>query len=158
MLDQNKPVQIPAQPGSPSLRPAGTGPSLHAPHTIAPGGQRVVPTASAPPTEAELEPIGLVDEGQADGPAKTITAVGGITSTSVRKSNWRRQPNLTHTGAVRLRTFHGKLSREGLEYLDNQVNEWLDAHPDVEIKNVTSTVGTFEGKIRELALVLNIWY
>lgn len=157
MLDQNKPVQIPAQPGSPSLRPAGTGPSLHAPHTLTPGAPRVVPTASAPPTEEELEPIGLVEDLQADAPAKSITAVGGGGATH-RKSNWRREPNLTHTGAVRLRTFHGKLSREGLEYLDNQVNEWLDAHPEVEIKNVTSTVGTFEGKIRELALVLNIWY
>jgi hypothetical protein len=45
-----------------------------------------------------------------------------------------------------------------LEYLDNAVNEWLDANPDVEVKFVTPTVMTFEGKIREAALVLNIWY
>ncbi len=152
MLDQNKPLHIPA-PAGPSLRPQGLQPA----HTLTPGAARVTPTASAPPTEDELEPIGLVDDAQADAPAKTITAVGGGGGT-VRKSNWHRQPNITHAGAVRLRTFHGKLSREGLEYLDNQVNEWLDTHPEVEIKNVTSTVGTFEGKIRELALVLNIWY
>jgi hypothetical protein len=154
MLDQNKPVQVPAQPG-PSLRPAG----LHAPHTLTPGAApRVVPAASAPPTEEQLEPIGLVDELQGDVPAKSITAVGGVAGGSVRKNAWSRQPNVTRTGAVRVRTFHGKLSQQGLEYLDNQVNEWLDAHPEVEVKSVTSTVGTFEGKMREPALILNLWY
>lgn len=153
MLDQTKPLQVPAQPGS-SMRPAG----LSSPHTLTPGAPRVTPTASAPPTEEELEPIGLVDELQSDTPAKSITVVGGAAGGSVRKNAWQRQPNLTHTGAVRIRTFHGKLSQQGLEYLDNQVNEWLDAHPEVEVKSVTSTVGTFEGKMREPALILNLWY
>ena len=35
---------------------------------------------------------------------------------------------------------------------------WLDAHPEVEVKFVTSTVGIFEGKMREPALILNLWY
>jgi hypothetical protein len=99
-----------------------------------------------------------VDEEQADTPAKSITAVGAMAGGSVRKSAFRREPNVTHTGSVRVRTFHGKLSQQGLEYLDNQVNEWLDAHPEVEVKSVTSTVGTFEGKMREPALILNLWY
>ena len=154
MLDQNKPLQVPAQPGSPSMRPPG----LHPAHTLTPGTPHVTPAASAPPTEEELEPIGLVDDLQADTPAKSITAVGGAAGGSVRKNAWHRQPNLTHTGAVRVRTFHGKLSQQGLEYLDNQVNEWLDTHPEVEVKSVTSTVGTFEGKMREPALILNLWY
>ena len=153
MLDQNKPLHIPAPSSGPSLRPQGLQPA----HTVIPGAPRVTPTASAPPTEEELQPIGLVDD-QGDSPAKSITAVGGANSASVRKTAWKRQPNLTHTGSVRIRTFHGKLSQQGLEYLDNQVNEWLDAHPEVEVKNVTSTVGTFEGKMREPALILNLWY
>jgi hypothetical protein len=37
--------------------------------------------------------------------------------------------------------------------MDNQINEWLDANPEVEVKFVTSTVGVFEGKMREPALV-----
>ena len=57
-----------------------------------------------------------------------------------------------------MKSFHGKYSDQGLQYLDDAVNEWLDAHPDVEVKFVTSTVGVFEGKIREPALVLNLWY
>ena len=62
------------------------------------------------------------------------------------------------TGAVRMKSFHGRLSDNGLEYLDNSVNEWLDAHPEVEVKFVTSTVGLYDGKIKELALILNVWY
>jgi hypothetical protein len=45
-----------------------------------------------------------------------------------------------------------------LEYLDDSVNKWLDAHPEVEVKFVTSTVGMYDGKIKELALILNVWY
>lgn len=153
MLDQTRSSQVPAQPGS-SMRPPGLQPS----HTLTPGAPRVTPTASAPPTEEELEPIGLVEELQSGAPAKSITMVGGAGGGSVRKTAWQRQTNVTHTGSVRIRTFHGKLSQQGLEYLDNQVNEWLDAHPEVEVKSVTSTVGTFEGKMREPALILNLWY
>lgn len=72
--------------------------------------------------------------------------------------DWKRVPVKTGSGACRVRSFHGKYSEQGLEYLDNAINEWLDGHPEVEVKFVTSTVMTFEGKIREPALVLNIWY
>jgi hypothetical protein len=75
-----------------------------------------------------------------------------------RQDTWKRQTIKTGTGACRVRSFHGKYSEQGLEYLDNAINEWLDNHPEVEVKFVTSTVMTFEGKIREPALVLNVWY
>lgn len=153
MLNQSRPGQIPMQtPQSNRL------PSHQIPHTVLPSGSAVVPPASSAPTEEELEPIGLVDEAGSDEPAKNITATGVASGGSVRRSNFKREPNMTHTGSVRLRTFHGRLSQQGLEYMDNQVNEWLDAHPEVEVKFVTSTVGTFEGKMREPALILNLWY
>jgi hypothetical protein len=57
-----------------------------------------------------------------------------------------------------VKTFHGKYSDQGMEHLDDVINEWLDNHPEVEVKFVTSTVNVFEGKIREPALVLNLWY
>ena len=62
------------------------------------------------------------------------------------------------TGACRVRSFHGRLSSQGLEYMDNQINEWLDHNPDVEVKFVSSVVGVFEGKMREPAIILNLWY
>lgn len=75
-----------------------------------------------------------------------------------RREDWKRK---THTGGqhcCRVRSFHGKYSDQGLAHMDDLINEWLDAHPEVEVKFITSTVGVFEGKIREPALVLNIWY
>jgi hypothetical protein len=70
----------------------------------------------------------------------------------------KRPTTKTGTGATRVKSFHGKYSDEGLRYLDHAINVWLDDHPDFEVKFVTSTVMTFEGKIREPALVLNVWY
>lgn len=137
-------------PPSPSARPG-----------IAP-----VPTMR-PPTD-ELEPIELVED-EAEQPAssapsavqppplsKKIKAMG--IETQRAHHDWKRQPVQTGAGACRVRSFHGKYSDQGLEYLDNAINEWLDSHPDIEVKFVTSTVMTFEGKIREPALVLNVWY
>ena len=100
--------------------------------------------------------IGLVGESDAPGESK-IRALSGGAST-VRKDNFKRQTNITGKGACRIRSFHGRLSSQGLEYLDNQINEWIDANPDVEVKFVTSQVGIFEGKMREPALILNLWY
>jgi hypothetical protein len=45
-----------------------------------------------------------------------------------------------------------------MEFLDDTINVWLDAHPDIEVKFVTSTVGMYEGKFKDLALILNVWY
>lgn len=104
----------------------------------------------------ETSPIGLINDAEASTGEHKIKAIVG--SGSVRKSQYKRAALTPGTGACRVRTFHGKLSDQGLEYMDNQINEWLDAHSEVEVKFVTSSVGVFEGKIREPALVLNLWY
>lgn len=72
--------------------------------------------------------------------------------------DWKRKPVINGNGACRVKSFRGKYSDQGLEHLDDTINEWLDANPDVEVKFVTSTVDLFEGKTREPALVLNLWY
>jgi hypothetical protein len=114
--------------------------------------------------EKDLEPITLVEDHAATAtaahmgppPPKKILAFGP--ADVHKKHDWKRIPHKSGTGAIRVRTFHGKYSEQGMEYLDNAINEWLDANPDIEIKFVTPTVSVFEGKIREPALVLNIWY
>jgi hypothetical protein len=73
-------------------------------------------------------------------------------------TQFKRKTHATGTGACRVRSFHGRLSDEGLAFMDGKINEWLDAHPEIEIKTVTTTVGMYDGKIREEALVVNIWY
>lgn len=72
-------------------------------------------------------------------------------------SKWNRKPNVTGTGATHVRTFHSKLTNEALLYLDQTVNEWLDEHPEFEIKFVTTSVGELTGKLKEPHLICQVW-
>jgi hypothetical protein len=171
----------------PGLQPQRA-PGLHPPHQVTPGlhpapqpthsvshatpglhpnqqpqrsAPMVAPAAPRPaPAPVGDEPIALVEELLEDDLAATtpkkIKAFGE--DGSKKHHDWKRKATATGQGACRMRSFHGKYSDQGLQYLDDAVNEWLDANPDVEVKFVTSTVGVFEGKIREPALVLNLWY
>ena len=76
----------------------------------------------------------------------------------VRTHHWKRKPHLGGQGACRVKTFHGKLSDQGLEYLDDAINVFLDEHPDIEVKFVQSNVGMFDGKFKDFALIVNVWY
>ncbi len=85
-----------------------------------------------------------------------IRAFGGHDTAHIDQK-WRRKVNTTGTGAVHCRTFVAKLRLDALDHLDEQINEWLDAHPEFEVKHVTATVGVLTGKLREEALFLNVW-
>jgi hypothetical protein len=164
----------PHAPHAPTPQQPHAAPAQHAPHppplrplaqpTGAGAGRAVIAPATHIPTEKELEPLTLVEEAgetttttsaSSAAPKKMIAFGADLITT---QHQWKRQPVSTGHGACRVKSFHGKYSDQGLEYLDNAINEWLDAHPEVEVKFVTPTVMTFEGKIREPALVLNIWY
>jgi hypothetical protein len=116
------------------------------------------PVAPSGPTQLRSQQQGSLKHKpqQHSAAPKKIVALGADAHRA--HHDWKRVPVKTGTGACRVRSFHGKYSEQGLEYLDNAINEWLDGHPEVEVKFVTSTVMTFEGKIREPALVLNVWY
>lgn len=71
---------------------------------------------------------------------------------------WKRQLNKSGSGATHVRTFQGKLTAQGLEFLDKHVNDWLDAHPEAEVKFSTTQVGevaTATGK--EQIMIVQIW-
>jgi hypothetical protein len=73
------------------------------------------------------------------------------------EDSWDRTPNLTGTGAIHVKSFHCRLTGDSLEFLDQQINEWLDKHPQYEVKLVTTAVGTWSGKLKEPNLVVNVW-
>ena len=99
--------------------------------------------------------LSLIDEDTGAGPKKILN----FDHENVhRKENFKRTTALHGTGACRVRSFHCKYSDDGLRFMDNQINQWLDDHADIEVKFVTSTVMTFQGKIAEPQLVLNVWY
>jgi hypothetical protein len=96
------------------------------------------------PIEGKIGPAGL----------KKITAFGIDTK---EQSEWSRMPNTTGADAKHVRTFHSKLTDDALKYVDTQINEWLDEHPDYEVKLVTTTIGTFTGKTKEPHLICQVW-
>ena len=144
-------------------RPLGT-PSHHP--------QPGIPQATAaPPKPAvrndDMEPIGLDDDGSMLHDAastdplvanaaeamknipKKFTAFG-VSAAAQSAHSWKRQPTATGHGICRVRTFHGRLSDQGLEFLDTTINEWLDGHPEIEVKAVTTNANMFDGKVKEM--------
>jgi hypothetical protein len=109
-----------------------------------------------PPAKHNAEPEPLpVAPGV--GPAagnKRITAFG---PGKRHEDSWSRTPNTTGLGAVHVKTFHGKLTDDALAYLDQCINEWLDSHPQYEVKFVTSTVGMLTSKLQEPHLICQVW-
>ena len=73
------------------------------------------------------------------------------------EDSWNRTPNATGTGAIHVKSFHCKLTGDSLDFLDQQINEWLDAHPQYEVKFVTTSIGTWTGKLKEPNLIVNVW-
>ena len=145
------------------------------------------PPAAAPKTSIPLDDegdlISLDDDdapapaGQAAGTAaghahpsaSSTVSIGQISPTSKIKVNtggdkhtytrFKRNAAVTGTGATRVRSFHGRLSDDGLAYTDDKINEWLDNHPEVEVKHVNCIVGPLEGKVTgEQGLIVVIWY
>lgn len=73
------------------------------------------------------------------------------------EDKWNRSPNATGTGAIHVRSFHAKMTEESLHNLDRQINEWLDAHPQYEVKLVTTSIGEWKGKMKEPNLIVQVW-
>jgi len=145
------------------LRPAVPVRPVSAPPAGAPPKIAAMPMTGHKATDEELAPLALIDEEPSSGTSSADQQSPKIRSIGVRamaghRENFTRQTTSTGHGACRVRSFHGRLSDEGISYMDDKINDWLDHHPEIEVKFVTSTVGVFEGKIREPALVLNVWY
>ena len=160
-----RPIGTPQQPRpviSPNpqqARPLTQPRSMQAPHAPAPHAP-MQPPALKPQDEAPIALVEdaeeLVEEAAPATPHQSKIVFGP--DIVHRKHDWKRKCQATGAGAIRVKTFHGKLSDQGMEFMDDSINVWLDANPDIEVKFVTSTVGMYEGKFKDLALILNVWY
>ncbi len=116
---------------------------------------------AAPPAAPDTLAIQLEDQPEAGADQTGRSSLHGYAGFSAVDSTDAIYKKPTHTNASvanRMRTFHSKLSEGAIFHLDQQVNSWLDAHPDVEIKFANTTVGTWEGKHPEPNLILTIFY
>ena len=124
---------------------------------LGPLAERDPESASDQPAPQPAEPTTHAIAPPSSGPKKKIRAFEQRLGGAAHEDNWNRTPNVTGTGAIHVKSFHCKLTGDSLEFLDMQINEWLDAHPQYEVKQVTTSVGDWSGKTREPALIVNVW-
>ena len=119
---------------------------------------RAMPIDEAGDDEPDLIQI---EEGDHDGPGDASATSTKIHSTEHDRAhhgdNWNRKPNVTGHGAIHVKTFVTKLRLDAIHYLDEQINTWLDSHPEYEVKFVNTTIGDLVGKNTEPALFVNVW-
>ncbi len=115
---------------------------LHTPEPGGLGGGGVGGSGGLPPQESKPK----------------IQFTSGAQTSEAIEARWKRPLHATGSGANHVRTFTGKLNTAGLEYLDKHINEWLDTHPDAEVKFATMTVGELSTSLgREPTLVVQVW-
>ena len=73
-------------------------------------------------------------------------------------AKYKRSLSPNASGATRCRTFHCKLSEAAVEFMNNQINDWLDHNDKIVIKFSNSTIGAFEGKHTDPNLIVTVFY
>ena len=104
------------------------------------------------------EPISLVDEGDAPATAtrRSYAQKASLTPETAGVA-FRRPLNVTGKGATRCRIFRSKIAEVSLDYMEHQVNEWIDGE-EIEVKHVGHIIGTMEGKRPEPNVIVIVWY
>lgn len=168
-----QPNVLPRPAGAPATRPAGApGPQPVRPLSAAPQVHRAPPPLPASkPDDGLIDLASLEDEDAPPAPRPSVaqpSAASAIQPPSKIKltgggdkhnyTHFKRNTRVDGSGACRVRTFHGRLNDEGLAFMDDKINEWIDNHPEVEVKQVNTVIGHMEGKHNEQALFITIWY
>ena len=108
-----------------------------------------------PVVEEDLEEALPVASEGPGGLKKKIKAMGSLKR---HEDEWTRTPNTTGAGAIHCRSFFAKLTSDAVAYMDQSINEWLDEHPQYEVKFVNSTIGTMRGKVGpQEVLICQVW-
>ena len=107
---------------------------------------------SPAPAEPE-EPITLVES---SGPSQ-VRMSKRFQDRAAAKTDYERPLNVTGAGATRCRVFHSKVSAAALEVMQGQINTWLDRE-EIEIKQVSQTMGILKGKVDEENVIITVWY
>ncbi len=57
-----------------------------------------------------------------------------------------------------VKTFFTKLHAGAIDFINDQVNNWLKANPEVIVKSTNTTTGMVVAKKTEPNLIITIWY
>lgn len=128
------------------------------------GGRLLCPHCTQQAQEAaesasEEPSLSLEDGAAADAsaPSRRIQYTSGAPRGAAERQ-YRRPLLRGVTSATRCRTFHCKLTDASFAHLNEQINEWTDAHEDVEIKFATSSICVIEGKHADPHLIVTVFY
>lgn len=119
------------------------------------------PARAAAPGDDQDKLISLVSDDELPTSASQVIrsfATGSSLSGAHHDEKLKRPITSPNEPATRCRTFHAKLTQAGIANLDDLLNEWLDQQESVYIKNVTSSIGIFEGKSKEQHMFLTVFY
>lgn len=103
--------------------------------------------------EAEGEPLAGQSEGHAEMKAFGASHGLGVKATE----EFKRPLNMSGQGATRCKLFHTKIAAPSLEFMENQINQWVDSQ-QIEIKQVSQVIGILEGKTPVANLIVMLWY
>ncbi len=154
--DEPVPTSSEPVPVDPQSTPADLDePVLIDPVPVEPDDDRVVITPE--PVEKEVdEPLTLIEDYDDDAPSKVKAREAG-SPLDADKIVFKRTPNVNGTGAIRCRVFHSRIALAPLEYMQTNINEWIDNN-EIEIKHVGHVIGLMEGKSPEPNMVVMVWY
>jgi hypothetical protein len=106
--------------------------------------------SGGPETEVSHAPLNL-GGGNASSPAPAAKP----TPKRAAKSQAPVTPGDRITG---VRIFFTKLHAGALDFLSEQITEWLKTNPNITIKRTNITVGEIAAKKTEANLIITVWY
>jgi hypothetical protein len=113
----------------------------------------------------DTQPPGLLDEEPGISYEKKPTAIrsigggpGGLAVGSTEEHSFRRDLLRGSPNATRCKTFHCKLADGPMNFMNEQINDWVDGDEEIEIKFATATIGVVEGKHVDPHLIVTVYY
>ena len=115
------------------------------------------------------EPISLDDNAGGTGISHSPLNLGGPPSGEVPAARTAAKPvkpagkkateKVVSTERIMgVKTFFAKLHAGAIEFLDEQITNWLNNNPDITIKRTNTAVGDVQGKKTEPNIIVTIWY
>ncbi len=119
-------------------------------------------TTMRAPGESDPGTLAIVDESEMSSSGSTQMRAFGqdtLSGAAVHDDSHFTRPLLgPGEGATRCRTFHAKLNDGAVAFMNRQINEWADAHPEIVIKFASTTMGVWEGKKSDPTLIVTVFY
>jgi len=79
---------------------------------------------------------------------------------SIKPARPEKEKNeITSTDRITgVKTFFTKLHPGSIDFLDNQISEWLQKNPGVVVKWTDTVTGSVQGKKSEPNIIISVWY